>query len=101
MNKKQLLWLNGLYDFGIGVLEDELKKKKEHYEIYRLYYQPAYADKTSGNIDGFYLGNWKATTITFKARTSEEAMRKANKFWQEGSFGRGSITVKKEATTCP
>ena len=29
MNKKQLLWLDGLYDFGIEVLEGELKKRKE------------------------------------------------------------------------
>ncbi len=29
MNKKQLLWLDGLYNFGLGVLEGELKKRKE------------------------------------------------------------------------
>jgi hypothetical protein len=68
------------------------------YKLYRLYRRPAYCDKTVGNIDGRYLGEWEATTVTFKARTSREAMRKADKFWQDGNFGMGSITVKKEST---
>ncbi len=29
MNKKQLLFLNSLYDFGLEVLEGELKKRRE------------------------------------------------------------------------
>ena len=50
-----------------------------------------------GNIDSRYLGrNWLPTQITFKARSEKEAMKKANKFWQEGQFGMGSIMVNRE-----
>ena len=56
------------------------------YSTYRLYYRRA--------TDNAYVEDWRASEITFKARTDKEAMRKANKFWQDGGFGIGSITVK-------
>jgi hypothetical protein len=50
---------------------------------------------TVGNIDGRYLEDkWTPTTVTFKARSEGEAMKKAKKFWEEGEFGMGSIIVK-------
>ena len=66
------------------------------FKLYRLYRKPAYASKETAGVDCRYLGAWKATRITFKARNEKEAMRKANKFWQDGVFGMGSITVKEE-----
>jgi len=36
---------------------------------------------------------WHTTIIKFRARNKKEAMKKANKFWRDGEFGAGSITV--------
>ena len=63
------------------------------FKIYRLYRRPIIVSETHPGQDCRSLGNWKATEITFKARTEKEAMRKANKFWQFGDFGMGSIKV--------
>ncbi len=70
------------------------------WHTYKLWRYPIYAHKTSGNIDGRYRATEPMpTTITFRARTEAEAMKKADKFWRFGNFGMGSIFVKKEIET--
>lgn len=67
------------------------------YESWRLYRRKVLATRTEGNIDGRYLDReFTPTQVTFKARNEAEAMRKANKFWQQGQFGMGSIAVRKD-----
>lgn len=67
------------------------------YDKYRMYRQPTYGSSSgAGKIDGRYLGDWAKTRMTFKGRNEKEALRKAEKFWQDGEFGMGSIMVKKE-----
>lgn len=44
----------------------------------------------SGSSQG-WLGDWKPTEITFRARTQSEAQKKADRFWREAQFGSGSM----------
>ena len=65
------------------------------FPLYQLYYRKVFSVPTAGNIDGRYFDNqWSPAQVTFKARNRNEAMKKAKKFWEEGQFGMGSITVK-------
>jgi len=67
------------------------------YKLYRLLIRKVFAVPSWGNVDTRYFDSeFTPTRITFKARTDKEAMRKACKFWREGDFGMGSITVRKE-----
>lgn len=36
-------------------------------------------------------GHWKATEITFRARSQKEAQAKANRFWTDAELGEGSM----------
>lgn len=67
---------------------------------YRMYYQLPTRVAASGS-KGMDLGGvprkWKSSDITFRARSQEEAQRKADKFWRDAQFGVGSLTVIEEA----
>lgn len=45
----------------------------------------------SGGSSAEWLGDWKATEITFRARSQAEAQRKADKFWRDAELGFGSM----------
>lgn len=57
---------------------------------YRMWRQVVNAVANSGN-SAAWLGEWKPTDITFRARSQEEAQRKADKFWREAQFSAGSM----------
>lgn len=38
-----------------------------------------------------WLGEWKPTDITFRARSQAEAQKKADKFWRDAQFGSGAM----------
>lgn len=44
-------------------------------------------------------GQWKATQITFRARSQPEAQRKANKFWVDADLGVGTMVCVLDGTT--
>ena len=63
---------------------------------YRLYYQKMLASKIERGIDTCYLdrSSWRpAQGIIIEAKNDKSAMRKAERFWQEGEFGMGRIVV--------
>ena len=72
------------------------------YSIFRLYRTKSIASSLAGNLSAsrnsqlVFSREFFPTTIRLKARNEQEAMKKANKFWQEGDFGGGSIAVRKE-----
>ena len=46
------------------------------------------------NIDNRYLDTeWTKTNVKFKARNRDEGMKKAQKLWEMGQFGMGSIDI--------
>jgi hypothetical protein len=45
------------------------------------------------------FGDWKATQITFRARSQPEAQKKADKFWRDAQLGSGSMICIPEGTT--
>ena len=62
-----------------------------------MFRKPVYSVPKEAGVDGRYIHDeWRQTNITFKARSESEAMKKADKFWQEGGFGMGSICVQEE-----
>jgi len=62
---------------------------------YVLVYRKVLSDRITDGIDGRYLEKkWTQTNVIFKARTRDEAMKKANKFWKQGQFGMGSIDIR-------
>lgn len=63
---------------------------------FRLYRQNVRGVEVAGLGGLFRIPGWKATSITFKALNEKGAMKKANKFWQDGEFGMGSICVREE-----
>jgi len=52
--------------------------------------------QVNGNTADGFEKEFSPTQITFKARSDQEAMKKANKFWRESEMGAGSITVVQE-----
>lgn len=65
--------------------------------VYRIYRERWYVGQVCGNsYEGSSNEGYKPTTLTVKARSEKEAMRKADKLWRECEFGTGSIIVKPE-----
>lgn len=60
------------------------------WNMYRMWRQVRNAVANSG-CTAEWLGDWKPTDVTFRARTQEEAQKKADKFWRESQFGSGSM----------
>ena len=69
---------------------------------YRLFMQKPIGVTNAGNISSAQNSSlllsekFSPTTIIFRARSGQEAMKKADKFWRNGDFGQGCITVVKE-----
>jgi len=38
-----------------------------------------------------WLGDWRPTDITFRARSQAEAQKKADRFWRDAELGSGSM----------
>jgi hypothetical protein len=60
------------------------------WNLYRMWRQQMLAVANSGCSQG-WLGEWKATDITFRARSQAEAQKKANRFWRDAELGSGSM----------
>lgn len=60
------------------------------WNTYRMWRQAVNAVANAGCSQG-WLGEWKATDITFRARSQPEAQKKADKFWREAQLGSGSM----------
>ena len=57
---------------------------------YRMWRRAGNAVANCG-ASGAWLGEWKPTDITFRARSQAEAQKKADKFWREAQLGSGSM----------
>ena len=83
------------------LVKGEGKMKFKTYRLYRA--RPigtsSWAGMGNRNSSLTLNKNYSPTTITFRGRSDKEAMKKANKFWQDGNFGQGSITIKEESET--
>jgi hypothetical protein len=61
---------------------------------YRIHRQQWDVISVNGNSAEFPSSDgFKPTRLTIRARSQKEAMRKADKLWQECEFGIGSIIV--------
>lgn len=60
------------------------------WNTYRMWRQAGYGLATNGTSGG-WLGEWKPTDITFRARSQAEAQKKANKFWRDAELGAESM----------
>jgi hypothetical protein len=60
------------------------------WNIYRMWHRVKYAVANAG-CSSEWLGDWKPTDITFRARSQTEAQKKADRFWREAQFGSGSM----------
>lgn len=60
------------------------------WNTYRMWRRARNAVANSGST-AEWLSEWKATDITFRARTQEEAQKKADKFWRDSQLGSGSM----------
>ena len=60
------------------------------WNTYRMWRQVVNAVSNAGS-SAVWLGDWKPTDITFRARTQQEAQKKADKFWREAQLGFGSM----------
>lgn len=60
------------------------------WNTYRMWRRVKNVVVNSGN-SGEYFGDWKATEITFRARSQPEAQKKADRFWCDAQLGSGSM----------
>ena len=63
---------------------------KVAWNTYRMWCRVRNAVAVAGN-SAEWLGEWKATDITFRARSQAEAQKKADKFWRDAQLGFGSM----------
>lgn len=60
------------------------------WNTYRMWRRAGHAVANNG-CSGEWLGGWKPTDITFRARSQAEAQKKANRFWREARLGFGNM----------
>lgn len=60
------------------------------WNTYRMWRRVVNAVAVAGSSQE-WLGEWKPTEITFRARSQAEAQKKAGKFWRDAQLGFGSI----------
>lgn len=56
---------------------------------YRMWYRRMYG-VANGGLSASYASEWKPSDNIFRARSQQEAQKKADKFWHECQFGEGS-----------
>lgn len=60
------------------------------WNTYRMWRRIKSGIAKSGS-SAIWLGEWKSTGITFRARSQAEAQKKADRFWRDAELGSGSM----------